>query len=197
MPPNNKPVYSSYIKDMPFLFLEMRKAAKRIEDGTEIAEIVSLSTTENLFQLDKERRRLKLAQRIVSRLSVLTARQVSILATEREEAAKLIAFYAIMKTDLLFFEFMRDVYAEKQHIGQLDISDKDIIAFLHSREQIAKWTDNNFVRVKNTYKSILCEAGLATRHGTDIRIQPPIMGDSLTEAFSEADAYTAAMGLVV
>lgn len=197
MPLNYKPAYSSYIKDMPFLFLEMRKAAKLIAGGCDVESIVTLSVDDNIFQLDKEKRRLKLAQKVALRLSMLTEKQIEILATAPEETAKPIAFYAIIRTDLLFFEFMNNIYAEKQQIGQMDIADSDIIAFLHSKEEIAKWTDNNFVRVKNTYKSILCEAGLASKDGTGIILQKPIIDDLLKVAFPVSDACTVAMGLEV
>ena len=197
MPQKNKSVYSSYIKDMPFLFLETREAAKLVADGADIESIVSLSTEQNIFQLDKERRRLKLAQKVASRLSVLSVGQINVLATASEETAKLITFYAVIKTDLLFFEFMKDVYSEKQNLGQYDIEDKDIISFLRSKEEIAKWTDNNFVRVKNTYKAILCEAGLATRNGSALKIQKPISDGFLQDAFPLTDSCTLAMGLEV
>ena len=197
MSQNSKPMYSSNIKDMPFLFLETRKAAQLIADGLSIDSIVSLSIRENIFQLDKEKRRLKLAQKVASRLSALTEKQIVVLATASEEMAKVIAFYAVIKTDLLFFEFMKDVYSEKQNLGQYDIEDKDIISFLRSKEEIAKWTDNNFVRVKNTYKAILCEAGLATRNGSALKIQKPISDDFLQDAFPLTDSYTVAMGLEV
>jgi len=197
MPQNSKSVYSSYIKDMPFLFLETRKAAKVVADGIAIDSIVSLSTEQNIFQLDKEKRRLKLAQKVASRLSALTEKQIAAIADSSEETAKLIAFYAVIKTDSLFFEFMKDVYFEKQNLGQYDIEDKDIISFLRSKEEIAKWTDNNFARVRNTYKAILCEAGLATRNDSALKIQKPISDDLLQEAFPFSNIYTAAMGLEV
>ena len=197
MSQNSKPMYSSNIKDMPFLFLETRKAAQLIADGLSIDSIVSLSIRENIFQLDKERRRLKLAQKVVSRISILTENQIAALAASPEQTAKLIVFYAIIKTDLLFFEFMNDIYAEKSSIGQAVLSDLDIISFLHSKEEIAKWTDNNFVRVKNTYKSVLCEAGLAMKNGESLKIQKVIISDSLVSAFPMSDEYTAAMGLDV
>lgn len=197
MSEKNKMVYSSYIKDMPFLFLEMRKAAKLITDGTGFDSIVPLSIEKNIFQLDKERRRLKLAQKVVLRLSVLSNEQIMALAGEQDETAKLVAFYAVIKTDLLFFEFMIDVYMEKLRIGQRKIADTDIIAFLRSKEEIQTWTDNNFVRVKNTYKKILCEAGLCIREDSFLIIQKPILGELVEKAFPNDDEYTAAMGLEV
>ncbi len=92
---------------------------------------------------------------------------------------------------------MNNVYSEKRGIGQAEISDQDIISFLHSKEEIAKWTDNNFVRVKNTYKAILCEAGLVIKDGASLKILKPIIDDLLVVAFPAADEYTAAMGLEI
>ena len=195
MPRNKRPVYSSNIKDMTFLFLETRKASKLVVDGVPLESIILLSVEKNIFQLDKERRRLSLAQKVVSRLSVLTDIQLSAIASASDEIAKLVVFYAIIKTDLLFFEFMKVVYSENQNVGQFEIQDTDIISFLHSKEEIARWTDNNFTRVKNTYKAILCEAGLSSRDDHVLRIHKPITDDLLKEVYPFADDYTEAMGL--
>lgn len=194
---NAKPRYSSAIKSMPYLFLEMRKSAKLVADGAAIDSIIQLSMKENIFQLDKEKRFGEMGRKIALRLSALNDAQITALAISPEETSKLVAFYALLKTDLLFFEFMTDVYAGKRSIGQTNISDADIIAFLHSKEEIAKWTDNNFVRVKNTYKAILCEAGLSVREGSSLKIQNPIVNDSLKAAFPVHDEYTAVIGVWV
>ena len=192
--------YSSYIKDMPFLLLEMRKAAAVVL-STGVESVVVQSVEENIFQLDKELRRLKLAQRVALRLSVLDESLVKLIATGSEENAKLTAFYTILKTDLLFFEFMRDVYAEKRHIGQTQISDSEMVAFFeckaHESEVVAKWTSNNIVRVKNTYKRILTEAGLAKRAGNDLEITKPMADNEICNAFGKKDIYTEVMGLEV
>ncbi len=187
--------YSSMIKDMTLLFLEMRKGAELVCEGCDPENIIALSVERNIFQLTKERRRRDLARRIVTRLNALTDKQISALAKEQEDVAKLVAFYSIIKTDLLFYEFMRDVYSEKITIHLRDISDTDIVSFLRSKEEISKWSDNNFAQVKNAYKTILCSVGLAERNGLDLVIRRPYIDDTLKDVFSVSDEYTCAMGV--
>ncbi len=201
MPVEKQPHYSSYIKDMPFLLLEMRKAAKLVADGETPDSIVTLSIEQNIFQLNKERRRLKLAQRVSARLAVIPSSVVALIADGYDGNARLGAFYAIIKTDLLFFEFMRDIYSDKVHLGQSIINDNEIASFLSCKtgenEKMSTWTADNLNRVKNTYKKIMIEAGLAKSNGTNLTITKPIMNDELKAAWEAPDLYTAAMCLEV
>jgi hypothetical protein len=182
---------------MPFLYLETRKAAKLICQGETPESIVTLSVEQNIFQLTKERRRLKLAQKVASRLAAVERPVVELIANGSDENARLGAFYALIKTDLLFFEFMREIYCDKASIGQSIITDSEIASFLSCKtgenERMAAWTANNLTRVKNTYKIILCEAGLTKRDGADLMITKPIPSDELRAAWSETDVYTRAM----
>jgi hypothetical protein len=195
------PRYSSYIKDMPYLYHETRKAAKLIVRGETPESVVRLSVESNIFQLDKEIRRLKLAQRIALRLSAISNAVVELIANGQDENVRLGVFYSIIKTDLLFFEFMRDIYSDKVHIGQTVISDSEITTFLacktNESEHMQKWTSNNIVRVKNTYKKILREAGLVKPEGADLLITKPIMNDELKAAWDKPDPYTEALCLEV
>ena len=201
MPTAKQPHYSSYIKDMPFLLLEMRKAANLIMNGETPDAVVSLSVEKNIFQLDKERRRLKLAQRVAARLDAVSPSVVALIACGQDENARLGVFYTILKTDLLFYEFMRDIYSDRIHIGQIIISDSDIATFLSCKtsesEKMSAWTTDNLVRVKNTYKKILTEAGLAKVTGTGLSLTKPIMNDELKAAWKSPDHYTAAMCMEV
>jgi hypothetical protein len=196
-----EPRYSSYIKDMPYLYLETKKAAKLIIGGETPELVVRLSVENNIFQLDKERRRLKLAQRVALRLAAVSHNVVSLIADGQDENARIGVFYGIIKTDLLFFEFMRDVYSSKAEIGQTVITDGEIAGFLvyktNENERMSVWTDNNLVRVKNTYKKILRESGLVKPCGADLLITKPIVCDEIKAAWSNPDDYTAAMCLEV
>jgi hypothetical protein len=186
---------------MPYLYLETRKAAKLIICGKTPESVVRLSVENNIFQLDKELRRLKLAQRVVLRLSAVPCSVVELIANGQDENARLGVFYTIMKTDLLFFEFMREIYSDKVQIGQTIIPDSEITGFLayktNENERMQKWTSNNIVRVKNTYKKILREAGLVKADGADLLITKPIINDELKTAWDKPDPYTTAFCLEV
>lgn len=194
--------YTSSIKDMPFMFSEMRRTAKLLCEGKTGEDIVRLSMEQNIFQLDREKRRRDVPLRMVKRLDTITKPLVSIIANGREDDAKLIAFFALIKADRLLFEYMREVYSDKFCIGQLEISDKDFIDFIERKAQnndtVAGWTNNNLVRIRNTYKNILCEAGLAKRTGESLLIQKPICDRTITDLLTGGNAvYAKAMLLGV
>jgi hypothetical protein len=186
---------------MPYLYLETRKAAKLIAGGETPDGVVRLSVEDNIFQLDKERRRLKLAQKAAARLVAVSRSVVELIANGRDENARIGALVAIIATDALFFEFIRDVYADKVSIGQTIITDADISGFLRCKvvedAHMATWTDDNLARVRNTYKKIIRGAGLASANGADLEITRPIMNDELKAAWDKPDQYTAACCLEV
>jgi hypothetical protein len=96
---------------------------------------------------------------------------------------------------------MRDVYRDKAEIRQTAIADSEIVRFLayktDENARMSAWTDNNLIRVKNTYKKIMREAGLIKPDGVDLLITRPIVCDEIKAAWDKPDVYTAAMCLEV
>lgn len=194
--------YTSSIKDMPFLFSDMRRTARLLCEGKTREEIIELSMTTNIYQLEKEKRRRDLPLRMLKRLGTLDLPLVSIVANGREEDARLIAFLALIKSDRLFFEFMREIYSDKFLSGQREINNKDFLIFIEHKSQndntVAGWTPNNLARIRNTYKNILCEAGLAKKSGNALIIRKPICGRKISALLKgENEPYAKAMLLEV
>lgn len=193
--------YSSEIKNMPFLFLETRRAANLICEGKAGIDIIELSIKQNVFQLDKERRRKELVMKVLKRLGSIDKNLIDIIANGRECEAKLITFLAIIKTDRLFFEFMRDVFSDKYMCGQLEIEDKDFVTFFevksHESEIVAKWKSDNLEKIKGAYKKILCEAGLAVKSTTKFEITKPVCDNQLLEFVKSKDNYLFAKSMLL
>jgi hypothetical protein len=187
---------------MPFLFAEMRKTAQLLCEGNTQDDIIKVSMKSNIYQLEKEKRRRDLPLRMLKRLGTLDMPLLQILANGRDDDAKLIAFLALIKSDRLLFEFMREVYADKFQTGQMEISDKDFFYFIERKTQnsdtVAGWTSNNLVRIRNTYKNILCEAGLAKRDGKSLLLKKPICDQQIYDLIgAENQIYAKAMLLGV
>lgn len=72
----------------------------------------------NIYQLEKEKRRRYLPLRMHKRLGTIDMPLLHILADGRDDDARLIAFLALIKSDRLLFEFMREVYADKFQFKQ-------------------------------------------------------------------------------
>lgn len=194
--------YTSSIKDMPFLFAEMRRTAQLICEGNTRDDVIKLSMKSNIYQIEKEKRRRDLPLRMFKRLGTIDIPLLHILADGRDDDAKLIAFLALIKSDRLLFEFMREVYTDKFQTGQMEISDKDFFYFIERKAQnsdtVAGWTSNNLIHIRNTYKNILCEAGLAKRSGKSLLIQKPICGQQLYDlAGGKNEIFAKAMLLEV
>lgn len=149
------------------MFYETRKTALLLCEGKRDADILAMSKLHNIYQLNKELRRTKLPQKILLRLRSLNDEQIKLLANASETVARLVCFLAIIKTDKLFFEFMREVYAEKLLLRADEIIERDFIVYFESKmadsPKVSGWTASNVEQIKNAYKRILIDAGLAKK----------------------------------
>ena len=194
--------YTSSIKDMPLMFLEMKRTALLVCEGKTSDEIVRLSLEKNIYQLETEKRRRDVPLRMIKRLSTIGQPLIEILARGYDGEARLAAFLALMKSDRLLFEYMYEVYADRFYSGHEEIHDKDFLEFIDRKAQnddtVAKWTSNNLAAVRGKIKSTLCGAGMAKRVGDVILIQRPIAeNDFLRLIKDEGNIYAKAMLLEV
>lgn len=181
--------YASTLKEMPLLFNEMRKAASLKVDGFDDKVIIQKSETENIFQVVKERRKRDLATKILTRLKSLSPELLNILANGSIETAKAVALYALLNVDLLFFEFFKEVYADRHSTGEHYIYDSDFMIFFHRKAEtssiVAKWKDNNLRQLRNAYKKALLESGFAKLNNSYLEITPPLIEKEISRLFSE------------
>jgi hypothetical protein len=176
---------------MPLMFSDMKRTALLLCEGKTGDEIVNLSLSNNIYQLDKEKRRRAVPQKIIKRLSTIGRPLIDVIANGHDNDARLIAFFALMKTDRLVFEYMYEVYRAQYQKGFDEISDKDFSDFIEHKAQnseiVAKWTAKNIASIRGQIKSILCDAGLGKRKGNSLLILKPIVDDELRKLFDETD----------
>ncbi len=175
--------YSSTIKTRSFLFLELKKAADLYAKGISLDEINEKALRENIYLLNTENRIKEIAATISERLAVLDEKLLSKLISKRLETSKQMALYTILKTDRLFLEFMLEVYQENYLMGNFIILDRDFDMFFQRKaeqsERIAKWQDYTLYKLKQVYKRILIEAGLAKKSKKGIEIIKPLIEDEI------------------
>jgi len=199
---SNEKKYTSSIKDMPFMFSEMKRTALLLCDGKSGDEIVVLSMEKNIYQLEKEKRRRDVPLRMTKRLSAIGKPLMEIIARGHDGEAKVAAFLALMKSDRLLFEYMHEVYEDKFRAGHEEIRNEDFLEFIDRKAQndetVAKWTGNNLAAVRSKIKSTLCDAGLAKRKGGVLLIQRPIVENEFLQLIkAEGSIYAKAMLLEV
>jgi len=173
------------------MFPEMRKTALLICEEKPLEEILRLSLVENIYQLEKEKRRRDVPMRMFKRLSNIDRPLVKVIAHGMAEEAKLVAFLAFIKADRLVFEYMREVYADKAKTGYDEITDMDFMHFIDRKIQdsdvVAGWSATTTKNVGSKIKSTLCEAGLAKRSKAGLVILKPLADDGLKSLLTEQD----------
>ena len=175
------------------MYLEMKKTAGLLCEGKDADEILSLSINENIYQLDKEKRRRSMPLKMTKRLAALSKPLLLALANGPGEEGKLIAFLALMKAERLVFEYILDVYA-----GKSDYDEITDLEFIHFTDRlaansgtVANWNSQTLKDIYSRLKSILCDAGLAKRTKTALIVQKPIAAGDFYNLLDEDDKILA------
>lgn len=126
--------YSAGLISQSFWFVEMKKVIKLIDDGKSEEEIKKMCIDENLFGAAKEYRAKRIYGYIWNRAKRLDKTLIDLFCTSDLTTQKVINLIAILKSDRLFFEFMFDVYREKNILGIPIIEDADVNIFFRNKK---------------------------------------------------------------
>ena len=165
--------YSSSLNGASFLLFELKQVIKLKQQGLAKDEIRKKVKEENLFQFNNQGRINRALPSVMKRAEVIDETLAALILEGSIETGKTLNLYAIMKTDLLFFEFMDEVIGEKLHNNDYLIEKKDINLFFTSKaeqsEKVASWSDINIEKLKRAYMQVLYESGmLRTRKGKEL-----------------------------
>lgn len=192
--------YTSILKSRSFLYLELKKAAGLKNQGLNEKEIKEKAINENIFASGTETRKREIASAVVTRLTELDEYITDRIVNGNLQTSKQLALYSIIKTDRLFFEFMKEVYNEKIQLKDYILTDKDLNVFFMRKaeqsEKVASWQDYTFYKLGQVYKRILTEAGFIKSIGKEIEIVPQIIEEDVVEHLKKINetAYLEVMG---
>ncbi|MBU5425115.1 DUF1819 family protein [Tissierella pigra] len=177
--------YTSILKSRPYLYLELKKAIELVIKGFTIDHIKNKAIEENIFSVNTEARKREIASTVTNRISVLDDFTMDKIVNGSLQTSKQLALYSILKTDRLFFEFMREVYKEKILLNDMNLTDKDFNIFFRRKaeqsEKIASWKDYTFYKLGQVYKRILTEAGFIRNSKKEIEILLQIIEEEVME----------------
>lgn len=165
--------YSSSLNGASFLLFELKQVIKLKQQGLAKDEIRKKVKEENLFQFNNQGRINRALPSVMKRAEAVDDTLAALMLEGSIETGKTLNLYAIMKTDLLFFEFMDEVIGEKLHNNDYLIEKKDINLFFTSKaeqsEKVASWSDINIEKLKRAFMQVLYESGmLRTRKGKEL-----------------------------
>lgn len=138
--------YNGGLTREQFLFYEIRTVSSLHLQGYDKDKIIERIKAENLFQFPTERMIASIAGACFKRIEALESETlIEYLAHAPAEVAKQINLYAMMKYNLLVWDFMTTVIGEKYRTQELDFSRKDLnVFFFRLQEQndsVASWSD--------------------------------------------------------
>jgi len=154
--------YKASLTREQFLFYETRTVARLMLQGKSEIEIVEEVVRDNLFQYPTERTIKDNASACYRRLSFLGDHSlIEAIANQSFETAKQIVLYAIMKDNLLVWEFMATVIGEKYRVQDFSYG-RSVLNnyFLRLQEQndvIASWSDSTISKLKSVIGRLLVE----------------------------------------
>ena len=194
--------YSAGLVSQSFWFVETKRIIKLIHDGKSDDEIKRMCIDENLFSTTKKYRAKRIYGYIKNRIKNLDKELIELFYTSDLITQKVINLIAILKSDRLFFEFMFEVYREKNILGIPVIEDADVNIFFKNKEiqseDIAAWTDGTKRRLRSIYFNYLTDANFLTVVDKKKTITPPILDIALArylEACGESVIIKAITGV--
>ncbi|GAB2497459.1 hypothetical protein GCM10008929_18060 [Alkalibacterium psychrotolerans] len=177
--------YSTTLNTRPFLYREARMVAELINQGTSNEEIKERVIEDNLFQLTSKDRRSRFLTVIKKRLDNLDDFLTENFLVSDSSTSKAILLYAIIKSDTLFYEWMREIVWDKWLTLDDEVTKLDTISFIESKveqnETIAKWKVETRERLVNAYHRALVDAEYASYFETKILLQRPIISSQVEQ----------------
>lgn len=165
--------YSSSLNGASYLLFELKQVVKLQQKGISTQEIRRKVVDDNMFQFENKGRITRTLPSVMRRAKVIDSTLASLMVEGSIEMSKVINLYAIMKTDLLFYEFMDEVISEKFQNNDYLIEKKDINLFFTTKseqsDKVASWSDINIEKLKRAFMQVLFESGmLKDRRGKEL-----------------------------
>ena len=133
-------------------------------DNTPVSDMRKIAVEQNLYQVRAEDRCRRIAGVVYKRLKTLTPELVAELRDSDINTARIVHIISIMKSDLLFFEFMNLVFKKSLQLGKKNIDDADIKNFFDEKiaqsAEVAGFSESAIYKLKQTYVKFLIESGL-------------------------------------
>ncbi len=190
--------YSAGMVSQVFALAEMRKTAELLGQGMSKDEVWEKIQSENLYQLKNSTRLRRTFRYVCNRLEALPDDAVKMLPAMDADNAKIVVLISIMKTDLLFFEFVYEVYRGKKILGEKALAGRDINGFFDDKANqsdiVRRWSEAGIQKLKGCYVKNLVDAGLLENSKNKV-IKPVLIDYRIEELFrgNGMDIYIHAM----
>lgn len=181
---NRKP-YSSAIKKTPFKYTIAQKIAKLMLNGLDRNDVYKACYDENAIEIESPARRREITNVVYERLCALDDFLLTQFSNGDVATSKFILVYAIAKTDVLFFDFLCEVYREALLSDRHYLSIDDFDHFFAVKKQndriVAKWGAFTLKCLTKGYRNILVDSGMGIRKRKTIVVERMMIHPAVEE----------------
>ncbi len=182
--------YTAIMTGEPFLHFELKIVAQMRRKGLSNSEIRELVKADNSFQYKTTKSVGRVLKAVLRRLDVLDDRLVELCAQGSLSSSRIVTLFAIAKTNLLFFEFLEEVFREKCALGNTPLTAKDVRIFFTQKSQesplVANWSEGTVRKLRQVYLKTMIDSGLVI---PDEPVSAPIIDEELYEHLKAIGEY--------
>lgn len=182
--------YTAIMTGEPFLHFEFKIVAQMRLEGLSNNEIRERVKVENSFQYKTTKSIGRVLKAVLRRLDVLDDRLVEFCAQGSLSSSRFVTLFAVAKTNLLFFEFLEEVFREKCALGNTPLTAKDVRIFFTEKSQgsplVAGWSEETVRKLRQVYLKTMIDSGLII---PDVPAAAPIIDEQLFEHLKAIGEY--------
>ena len=183
--------YTATLTGSPFLYNETKTIAKYLLQGESPTTLRKRNIEQNLIQYKTQKSISRVNTPIFKRLGVLTKEQLEFFTKDDIQQSKYMLIYAIMKTDRLVKEFMREIYYDKLLMKDNSIEKYEIEKWFNSKFQASIFLnsrpDTTKYKLKQVLMQIMTASGLVKKEKNSYKINRPLLSDELINLLDEAN----------
>lgn len=183
--------YNAGLTAEPFLFNETRIIGKYLLEGYEVKELRKKNIDENLIQYKTKSSISRVNKPIFNRLAIFNNNQLNYFVNGDLDQSKILLVYAIMKTDRLVYEFIREIYYDKLVINEKTIEGFEIGRWFDSKisnsKFLAERSESTRYKMKQVLLQIMTSSGLLKREKNNFEIIRPLISKEVKELLDEVN----------
>lgn len=195
--------YSAKLTGEPFLYNETMIIARLIKDGESPEVLKKRNKEENLIKHKSIKSVERTNSPIFRRLGIMDDSLLNDFVTSDLETSKYILLYAIMKTDRLVLDFIKEVYKDKLMMKKDYIEKFEVDNWYEEKcilsKSLSEKTEKTSAKLKQVIMKILADSGLVMKEKDRFKVVRPLLRESyinLLDKHGDIDYAKAIGGLI-
>lgn len=156
--------YTSSLTSEPFLYEETKIVVELKLKGYSNEQIREKVIKDNIWAYNSKKQAKRLIPVILRRIIFLDDEMVHVLVNGNDQESKIVALNLVMKNNLLFYEFIKEIYMLKVESKEKVILRAEMTDFFERKKQksivVRGWKPYVFRKLGQVYINILHKAGL-------------------------------------